>query len=296
MSLICWSSSAPSYRMLHDGIPAASGPARSSCRCRPACGSAGDRCYGPAADRREVGRVGVAGPNAMTPPLSSGPWQRTQPTPELVLLAEELDRRAAARDRVGPQRLLLVEVRGRARRSQVSGTHTTKNATSTTPQPWSFWSSGVSRAGVGGPRPHRAEGCRAAAARDPAPQDERGDGQHHEHAAEDEEHHRPRTIAQRQHRRRDLFLPGATQKGPCGGSPMRVGPARRAQDDLGRVDHHVAVRRSSRGSGPSRGGPGPAGTRPRRCTSSRGRGTRTTSTSRRTARGSPGARTAGTAA
>ena len=80
MSLICWSLSAPSYRMLHEGMPARSGPARSPGRCRPSS-DRGVPGVGAAADGREVRRVREPSRNRMMPPFSSGPWHRTQPTP-----------------------------------------------------------------------------------------------------------------------------------------------------------------------------------------------------------------------
>ena len=70
--------------------------------------------------------------------------------------------------------------------SQIAGTQTTKNSTVSTPQPWSFCSSGVSRSG--------SEGPGRIALRDvllhglaPAPQEQDAAGDQHEHGPADGE-------------------------------------------------------------------------------------------------------------
>src|SRR5918996_574280 len=117
---------------------------------------AGWPCHGPP---HTVLRFGVARTSyrsstvagfATMPPSSVGPWHCTHPTPPWF---SSVNSSTAWRPRS-----IACSVRASSwlrfasgSKSHVAGTHTTRNTTSRTPQPWSFCSSGVSRSGSDGP-------------------------------------------------------------------------------------------------------------------------------------------------
>ena len=117
------------------------------------------------------GRVAVAAPwtRRSLPPFSSGPWQRTQPTPSWFSSVNGRTAELAALDRERLQLLLLREVPARLEEPLQREPRPRRTTISTTPQPWSRWRTGVSSAVSDGPGPHRvrdlgALGLRAGAA------------------------------------------------------------------------------------------------------------------------------------
>src|SRR5919109_1433243 len=117
---------------------------------------AGWPCHGPphtvvrfGVARTSYGSSTVAG-FATMPPWSVGPWHCTHPTPPWF---SSVNSSTAWRPRsiacsVSASSWLRF---ASGSKSHVAGTHTTRNTTSKTPQPWSFCSSGVSRSGSDGP-------------------------------------------------------------------------------------------------------------------------------------------------
>ena len=222
----------------------------------------------------------------MIPPVRSGPWHRTHPTPSWFSSEKEHGSRASRQGQL-PELVLLVQVRGRLeypgrrdpRRRRRASRRSSPGASGA-----GFLERRVGRAGlqrVGDVRPGLARPAAEREARDRGDRDERaGD--------------------------RDA-IPAVV------GSPASPSSRRDAEGALRRLVDRVRFRAADRGrprrcrrsrghrsapcgSGPSRVGRGRAGTRRRRCTWTRGTGTRTTSTGCRTGRGSRGARSAGTAA
>ena len=140
------------------------------------------------ADVREVRRVArTAAPAWITPPRSSGPWHRTHPTPSWFSSLNSCTAGLAALERLRLEQLVSCSRFCEGSRSQVNGIQITKNATSTTPQPCSFCSSGVSSAASDGTGPHRRAGCRAPAPCVPAAQEQREAGGDRQERAEDEQ-------------------------------------------------------------------------------------------------------------
>ena len=159
---------------------------------------------------------------------------------ELVLLAEQLDRPATALDRLGAQRLLLLEVRRRLDQPVVGEPDHEERHEHDAPALQLLQERRLERR-VGRPRLHGRRDVRRRLARDTAAQDQGHPGGEDEHDAQDEEDH-PRGIAQRQHVLDPvLSLARGHAERSLRGFVDRVGATRRSEDHDRRVHHHVAV-------------------------------------------------------